>query len=39
MLVRIMLRPIDQTLTAPEANILRNDIYLAVHQGPVMELI
>lgn len=39
MLMRIMLRPIDQTLTSDEANELRNDIYRAVHRGPVMELI
>lgn len=39
LLVRIVLRPIDQTLTAAEANTIRNAIYRAVHQGPVMELI
>lgn len=38
-LLRIMLRPIDRTLTSAEANELRNDIYRAVHCGPVMELI
>lgn len=39
MLLRIMLRPIDRTLTAREANTIRNEIYRAVHQSPVMELI
>lgn len=39
MLLRIMLRPIDQTLSSDEANAIRNDIYRAVHCGPVMELI
>lgn len=38
MLLRITLRPLDRTLTAHEANCLRNEIYRAVHQGPVMEL-
>lgn len=39
MLVRIILRPIDRTLTSQDANALRNTIYRAVHKGPVMELI
>lgn len=39
LLVRIILRPIDRTLTAHEANAIRNTIYSAVHHGPVMELI
>ncbi|MET0736622.1 MAG: hypothetical protein ABWY55_13390 [Microbacterium sp.] len=39
LLVRIVLRPIDRTLTADEANVIRNTIYRAVHEGPVMELI
>lgn len=39
LLLRIMLRPIDRTLTADEANAVRNAIYLAVHEGPVVELI
>ncbi|WP_269939222.1 PheS-related mystery ligase SrmL [Arthrobacter sp. HY1533] len=38
-LIRIVLRPIDRTLTAAEANLIRDDIYGALHQGPVMELI
>lgn len=39
LLVRILLRPIDRTLTSEQANALRNRIYAAVHAGPVMELI
>lgn len=39
LLVRIILRPIDRTLTSEEANKIRNTIYQAVHEGPVMELI
>ncbi len=38
-LLRVVLRPIDRTLTSDEANALRNAIYRAVHEGPVMELI
>lgn len=38
-LVRITLRPIERTLTAREANLIRDDIYRALHQGSVMELI
>ena len=38
-LLRIVLRPIDHTLTADQANVIRNTIYEAVHEGPVMELI
>ncbi|MBO1031763.1 hypothetical protein IPV09_10505 [Tessaracoccus sp. SD287] len=38
-LLRIMLRPIGRTLTSDEANEIRNDIYRAVHCGPVMELV
>ncbi|MDQ0095253.1 PheS-related mystery ligase SrmL [Paeniglutamicibacter psychrophenolicus] len=38
-LIRLVLRPIGRTLTAPEANLIRDDIYRALHQGPVMELI
>lgn len=37
-LVRIVLRPIDRTLTSGEANDLRNAIYRAVHVGPHLEL-
>ena len=39
LLLRIVLRPIDRTLTADEANGIRNAVYLAVHEGPVLELI
>ncbi len=39
LLVRIVLRPIDRTLTSEEANAIRNTIYRAVHEGPVLELI
>lgn len=39
LLVRIVLRPIDRTLTSDQANVIRNRIYRAVHEGPVMELI
>lgn len=39
MLLRIILRPIDQTLTSQEANNIRNAIYRAVHRGTVMELV
>lgn len=39
LLLRIMLRPIDRTLTSEQANAIRNAIYRAVDEGPVMELI
>ncbi|WP_217181962.1 hypothetical protein [Streptomyces sp. AC495_CC817] len=39
LLLRIVLRPIDRTLTSSQANQIRNAIYQAVHEGPVMELI
>ncbi len=38
-LIRIVLRPIERTLTATEANGIRDDIHKALHQGPDMELI
>ena len=38
-LIRLVLRPLDRTLTDPEANRIRDDIYLALHEGPVAELI
>ena len=38
-LVRLVLRPLDRTLTDPEANRIRDDVYLALHKGPVAELI
>ncbi|GAA5210774.1 hypothetical protein [Microbacterium kyungheense] len=36
LLLRIVLRPIDRTLTSDQANGIRNAIYRAVHEGPVM---
>lgn len=38
-LVRIVLRPLDRTLTDAEANALRDRVYLALHRGPRLELI
>lgn len=38
-LLRITLRPLTATLTDREANQIRDTIYLAIHQGPVLELI
>ncbi|GGL68414.1 hypothetical protein GCM10011575_28770 [Microlunatus endophyticus] len=38
-LVRIVIRPLTRTLTDDEANVLRDRIYLAVHQGPQKEVI
>nr|WP_246461537.1 hypothetical protein [Nocardia transvalensis] len=37
-LVRLVVRPLTRTLTAAEANALRNDVYRAIHIGPVAEL-
>jgi phenylalanyl-tRNA synthetase alpha chain len=39
LLVRLVLRPVDRTLTDAEANALRDKVYRALHQGPVLELI
>lgn len=39
LLLRLILRPIDRTLTSQEANEIRNRVYRAVHEGPVLELI
>jgi phenylalanyl-tRNA synthetase alpha chain len=39
LLVRLVLRPVDRTLTDAEANSLRDKVYRALHEGPVMELI
>jgi len=39
LLIRIVLRPLESTLWAAEANALRNRVYRAVHEGPVLELI
>lgn len=38
-LVRLVLRPLDRTLTDAEANRLRDQVYAALHEGPVLELI
>ncbi|HEY5784283.1 MAG TPA: hypothetical protein VIT65_05870 [Microlunatus sp.] len=38
-LVRIVIRPLSRTLTDDEANQLRDQIYLAVHEGRSLELI
>jgi phenylalanyl-tRNA synthetase alpha chain len=38
-LLRLELQPLDRTLTAEEANRLRDRVYLALHQGKVLELI
>ncbi|GAA1607287.1 hypothetical protein GCM10009789_72060 [Kribbella sancticallisti] len=38
-LVRLVLRPLDRTLTDAEANQLRDRVYSALHEGPVLELI
>jgi phenylalanyl-tRNA synthetase alpha chain len=38
-LVRLILRPLDRTLTDTEANQLRDQVYSALHEGPVLELI
>lgn len=37
-LVRLTLRPLERTLTDAEANQLRNEVYLALHAGPCLEL-
>jgi phenylalanyl-tRNA synthetase alpha chain len=39
LLVRLVLRPVDRTLTDAEANALRDKVYRALHEGPVLELI
>ena len=38
-LVRLVLQPLDRTLTAEEANRMRDRVYLALHRGQVQELI
>jgi phenylalanyl-tRNA synthetase alpha chain len=38
-LVRLTLRPIERTLTSVQANRIRDAVYLAIHEGPVQELI
>jgi phenylalanyl-tRNA synthetase alpha chain len=37
LLVRVVLRRLDRTLTGPEANLLRDRVYAAIHQGPVRQ--
>jgi phenylalanyl-tRNA synthetase alpha chain len=39
LLVRVILRPLDRTLTDPEANELRDRIYAALHQGSAADSI
>ncbi|WP_112243301.1 PheS-related mystery ligase SrmL [Kribbella monticola] len=38
-LLRLILRSLDRTLTDHEANVLRDKVYSALHEGPVLELI
>ncbi|MFF2243906.1 hypothetical protein ACFVTM_06955 [Arthrobacter sp. NPDC058130] len=38
-LIRLVLRPLARTMTDPEANQIRDDAYLALHEGPTKELI
>ncbi|WP_026547410.1 hypothetical protein [Paenarthrobacter nicotinovorans] len=38
-LIRMVMRPLARTMTDPEANRVRDDVYLALHEGPVKELI
>ncbi|UZX04483.1 hypothetical protein F8G81_19115 [Arthrobacter sp. CDRTa11] len=38
-LVRLVLQPLERTLTDAEANALRDRVYLALHRGGVQELI
>jgi phenylalanyl-tRNA synthetase alpha chain len=39
LLIRLVLRPVDRTLTDSEANLLRDRIYTALHQGTATQLI
>jgi phenylalanyl-tRNA synthetase alpha chain len=36
-LIRLVLRPLDRTLTDADANRLRDRVYAALHEGPVAE--
>lgn len=38
-LIRLVLRPLTRTMTDTQANQIRDDVYLALHEGPVKELI
>ena len=38
-LLRLTLQSLERTLTSTEANALRNRVYLALHDGPTLELI
>jgi len=38
LLLRLVLRPLDRTLTDADANVLRDRVYTALHRGPVAEL-
>ena len=37
-LVRLTLRPLERTLTDAEANAIRNEVYVALHAGPIHEM-
>jgi phenylalanyl-tRNA synthetase alpha chain len=37
LLVRLVLRPLDRTLTDAEANRLRDRVYAALHEGSVAQ--
>lgn len=37
LLIRLVLRPLDRTLSDPEANALRDRVYAALHQGTVHQ--
>ncbi|MDF2050118.1 hypothetical protein [Arthrobacter sp. Cr_A7] len=38
-LIRLVLRPLPRTMTDLQANQIRDDVYLALHEGPVKEII
>jgi phenylalanyl-tRNA synthetase alpha chain len=38
LLIRLVLRPVDRTLTDSEANVLRDRVYTALHQGTATQL-
>ena len=37
-LIRLVLRPLQHTLTDEQANAIRNQVYRAIHRGPYLEL-